>query len=92
MGPCRRERDLLGEHVPDGLGELAGDLHAADRGAALLAEAGLGALVVVTIDPMADGVDGGLDQGPAQVGGAVAGQRPAVIPTTGLVDTGHSPA
>jgi hypothetical protein len=53
VGPCRSEPLLLGEQMPDGFGEPAGDLYAGHRRAALLAQAGLGALVVVTTDRMA---------------------------------------
>jgi hypothetical protein len=42
--------------VPDGLGELAGDLHAGDRGAALPAESPLGRLVVVAVEGVMGGV------------------------------------
>ena len=48
-GTCRSEGLLLDEHVPDGFGELAGDLDAGDLGAALLAETGFGSLVVVAV-------------------------------------------
>jgi hypothetical protein len=80
-GPCRsrRERLVSGEHVPDRLGELAGHLHPSDLGAALLAEPGAGALVVVAVDGMAGGVGGGLDQRPAQPGWAVLGERATVV-------------
>jgi hypothetical protein len=49
-GPCRTEGDLLGEHVPDGLGQLAGDLDAGDGRAALAAEPPPGGRVVVAVE------------------------------------------
>src|SRR3954454_15716539 len=60
-GACRSEGLVIGEHVPDRLGELAGDVHAGDRGSALAAQPGLGALVAVAIDGVAGGVGGRLD-------------------------------
>ncbi len=47
------------EHVPDGLGELESHLDAGDFGATLAAETTLGPLVVLGVDRMAGGVDGG---------------------------------
>ena len=70
---------VSGEHVPDRLGQLAGDVDAGDLGAALLAQAGLGALVAVAIDRVARGVGGGLDQRPAQKLRPVLGQRAAEV-------------
>jgi hypothetical protein len=67
---------LSGEHVPDGLGELAGDLHPGDPGAPLLAESLLGALVVVAVAGVAGGVGGRLDQGSAQLWWAVLASGP----------------
>ena len=48
-GTCRGERFVLGEHVPDGFGELAGDVDPGHLGAALAAEPRGGALVAVAI-------------------------------------------
>src|SRR5512133_2902624 len=90
-GPCRSKWLLTGEHVPDGLGELAGDLHPGDPGAPLLAEPLLGALVVVAVAGVAGGVDGRLDQRPAQVRWAVLGQPAALVAAAGLVDPGAQP-
>ena len=72
-GTCRSEGFPLGEHLPDRFGELAGDLDPGDFGAALAAEADLGALVVIDVDGVSGGVDGSFDEGPAQVLGAVLG-------------------
>ena len=69
----RSEGFPLGEHLPDRFGELAGDLDPGDFGAALAAEADLGALVVIDVDGVSGGVDGSFDEGPAQVLGAVLG-------------------
>ena len=71
--------------------EFAGDLDPGDLGAALAAEAGLGALVVIDVDGVAGGVDGGFDQRPAQVLGAVLGQLAAPVLAPGLVDPGAQP-
>src|SRR5215211_978478 len=90
-GPCRSEWLLTGEHVPDGLGELAGNLHPGDPGAPLLAEPLLGALVVVAVARMLGGVDGRLDQRPTQLWRAVLGQRAALIAAAGLVHPGTQP-
>src|SRR4051795_11832902 len=49
-GACRSEGLVRGEHPPDGLGELAGDVDAGHLRAALLAQAGLGALVAGGVD------------------------------------------
>src|SRR5215212_10169698 len=73
-GTCRSEGLIAGEHVPDRLAELAGDLDARDLLAALAAQALGGALVVVAIGGMAGGVGGALDQRPAQELRAVLGQ------------------
>ena len=49
-GACRSEGLVAGEHVPDGLGELAGDVDARDLLAALAAQALGGALVALAVD------------------------------------------
>src|SRR4051794_24767553 len=84
-GACRSEGLVGGEHVPDGLGELAGDVDAGDRWPALAAQPGLGALVAAGVDRMAGGVDGTFDHRPAQVLRAVLGQRAAPVMTAGLI-------
>ena len=49
-GACRSEGLVAGEHVPDRLGRLAGELDLGDLGAALAAEATLGALVALPVE------------------------------------------
>src|SRR4026208_1343485 len=55
------------EHLPDRLGESAGEVDLGDLGAALLADAGLGLLVAVAVDGVRAGVGGALDERPAQI-------------------------
>ena len=62
---------VAGEHVPDRLGELAGELDLRDLRAALASEALLGALVALLIERVIARVQRGLEQRPAQVFGAV---------------------
>jgi hypothetical protein len=66
-GACRSEGLITGEHVPDRLGEAAGDVDLGDLGAALPAKPGLRALVPLSIDRVAAGIRSGLDQRPSQV-------------------------
>jgi len=87
-GTCRSEGFSLGEHVPDRLGELAGDFDPGDFGAALMAETDLGPLVMADVAGVTGGVDGGFDQCPAQVFGAVLDQLAPPVLTAGLVDAG----
>ena len=87
-GTCRSEGLSFREHVPDGLGQLAGDLDPSDLLAPLTSEAGGGGPVVVGIGAMAGGVGSGLDQGPAQVSGSVLGQGTAAVPAAGLIHPG----
>jgi hypothetical protein len=61
-GPAGSERLVLGEHVPDGGGELAGKLDPGDLRSALAAEALLRVFVPFAIGGMAGGVGGRLDQ------------------------------
>ena len=77
--------------MPDGLGELAGNLHPGDPGAALATQPLLGVLVVVAVAGVVGGVDGRLDQGPAQIRWAVLGQRAALVAAAGLETLGHRP-
>src|SRR6266508_5065098 len=84
-GTCRSERLVAGEHVPDRLGEPAGDIDLGDLGAAVAAEPGLDVLVAGAVGGMPAGVGGGLQQRPAQVLGALFGQRPAPVALPGLV-------
>jgi hypothetical protein len=50
VGPAGSERLTLGEHVPDGSGQFAGDVDASDLGPALATEALLVPLVAVLVD------------------------------------------
>lgn len=64
-GACRSEGLVAGEHVPDRLGEAAGDVDLSDLGSWLLAEPLLGVLVALGVDRVPAGVLRGLDQCPA---------------------------
>jgi hypothetical protein len=67
------------EHVPDGLGELAGHLNAGDHRTALATEPLLRALIVRGIDRVLGRMDGRFDQGPAQTFGSVLGQGSPIV-------------
>ena len=69
--PARSEGLVAGEHVPDRLGEPAGEVDLGDLGAALAAETALGALVALAVERVLAGRQGGLEQSPAQVAWAV---------------------
>ena len=66
-GACRCEGFVLGEHVPDGLGELAGDVDAGDLRTPLATETFLVAFVALLVVAVASRMGGGLDECPAQV-------------------------
>ena len=85
-GACRSEGSVLHADVPDGLGELAGQVDACDLRPALATEPPLRPLAPLSIVSVAGGVDGGLDEGPAQVLGTVPGEGSAPIPATRLAD------
>ncbi len=55
------------EHVPDGLGKLAGDLDTSDLHAALAAETSLGPFVVLLVGIVVRGMRRGLDERPTEV-------------------------
>src|SRR5215212_9850131 len=55
------------KHVPDRVGEPAGDVDLGDLGAALLAEPALVALVALRVGPVLERVHGRLEQRPTQV-------------------------
>ena len=76
MGPAGAKRFGLREHVPDGAGELAGDVDPGDLAAALAAEALLVPLVALAARRVPRGMGGGLDERPAQVLGAILGEGP----------------
>jgi hypothetical protein len=70
---------VAGEHVPDRFGESAGEVDLGDLGAALFAEACFQSLVAVAVAGVGAGVGGGLDERPAQVAGALFGERAAQV-------------
>ena len=70
---------VAAEHVPDRLGEAAGEVDLCDFGAALFADARLRLLVALAVDRVGAGVGGGLDERPAQVAGALFGERAAQV-------------
>src|SRR5215218_4487644 len=84
-GASGSEPLVAGEHVPDRLGEPAGDVDLGDLGAALLSEAPLRGLVALAVMRVPAGVLGGLDERPAQILGAGVRQGPAPIGAAGLV-------
>jgi hypothetical protein len=57
--------------VPDGFGELAGEVDLGNLGPALAAEPALGVLVALGVEGVLAGVQSGLKQRPAQVLGSV---------------------
>src|SRR6476469_1399374 len=86
-GACRSEGLewlVAGQHVPDRLGEPAGELDLGDLRAALAAQAALGALVALLEQGMRGGGDRGLHRSPAQVSRTVFGERPAAVDLAGL--------
>ena len=82
---------VLREDVPDGLGQLAGEVDPGDLGAALAPEALLRALVSLHVANIASGVGGGFDECPAQVLRAVLRERAAPVLRSRLADSGHRP-
>jgi hypothetical protein len=54
----------VGEHVPDRLGEPAGEVGLGDPGASLFAKTVLRPLVTLSVDGMRVGVNGCLDEQP----------------------------
>src|SRR5512139_488782 len=63
---------IASEHVPDRVGEPAGDVDLGDLGAPLLAEPPLVALVALGVGRVAERVHGRLEQCPAQIAGVRA--------------------
>src|SRR5438067_11183382 len=91
-GRSRCEGLIVGEHVPDRLGELSGDVDLGDLGTALAPEAFLVALVALAIGGVSECVHRGLEHRPAQVLRALLGQWTAAVLLAGLGCTrGHSP-
>src|SRR5438874_6171730 len=70
-GACRSKGLVAGEHVPDRLGELAGELDLRDLRTTLVTETLLGALVALLVEGVIAGVQRGLEQRPAQIFRAV---------------------
>jgi hypothetical protein len=70
-GACRSEGLVAGEHVPHRLGEFAREVDLGDLGAALFAQAALGALVALGVYGVVAGVQRGLEERPAQVARAL---------------------
>jgi hypothetical protein len=70
---------VAGEHVPDRLGEAAGEIDLGDLGAPLFAEAGFRSLVAVAVEGVLGGVRRRFDQRPAQVAGSVFGERATTV-------------
>ena len=78
-GACRGERLFLRQDMPDGFGELAGDVDPCNFSATLATQTALVTLVAVSIADIASGMSGSFDEGPAQVLRALLGQWPTDI-------------
>src|SRR5271157_5332884 len=78
-GACRGKGFVLSQDMPDGFGELAGNVDPGNFGAALATQAFLVPLVAIPIVDITGGVGGSLHQGPAQVLRPVLGQRSAEV-------------
>ena len=89
--PAGAKGSVGGQHVPDRLGESAGQVDLGDLGAALAAQPGLGAPVALGVDRMTAGVGSRLDQRPAQILRSVLAERAAVVLAAGLVDPRTQP-
>src|SRR6476620_10888254 len=85
-GTCWSEGFPRGEHVRGGLGQLAGDLDPGHLGAPWATEPDPGGLIVIDVDGVAGGVDGGFDQRPAQMFRSLPGETASPVAVTGLVD------
>ena len=83
---------VAAEHVPDRLGESAGEVDLGDLGAALFADPGFRLLIAVAVDGVGAGVDGCFDERPAQVARPLFGERAAQVALAGLVDAGAEAA
>ncbi len=90
-GACRSVGFVLGEDVPDGLGELAGDVDPGHLRTTLATETLLVPLVALPVAGVASRVGGGLDECPAQVLRSVLRERPADVAVARLVDPGAEP-
>src|SRR5215218_7515447 len=91
-GACRSEGLVVGEHVPDRVGELARDREGGDLAAALAPVPGAAALEDGAVERVSAGGVRRLDKRPAQVVGAVLAQGPAAVCLPGLLDPGGKAA
>src|SRR5687768_3114277 len=99
VGLCRQtnsgasgsEALVAGKHVPDRVGESAGDVYLGDLRPALLAEPRLVALVALGVGRVPQRVHRRLDQRPAQVAGPVLRQGPTAVGFARLVDPRTEP-
>src|SRR5947209_11527351 len=82
----RSEGLVTSKHVPDRLGELAGEVDLRDLRAALAAQPASGALVALAVERVRGGGDRGLHEPPAQILRAVLGQWAALVHLPGLLD------
>ncbi len=85
---CRNEglkRLVAGEHVPDRLRQLAGELDLRDFRAALATQPTLGGLIALLIERVRGRRDRCFHQPPAQISGAVLRERAAAVHLPGLV-------
>lgn len=90
-GACRSERLTTSQHVPDSLTQGARQLDGGDLAAALAAKALLGGVVALSIERVPGSHMGSFNQRPAQMPGAVFGQRTADVAFAGLSTLGHRP-
>src|SRR5271157_3025008 len=72
-GACRGKGFVLSQDMPDGFGELAGNVDPGNFGATLTAKPVLVSLVAVSIADVTSGMSSGFDKRPAQVLRAVLG-------------------
>ena len=90
-GACRSEGFVLREDVPDGLGELAGDVDAGDLRTSLPTKATLVALVALPIAGVPCGMGRRFDERPAEVLRPVLGERSSDITVARLIDPRAEP-
>ena len=76
---------VVGEHVPDRLGEATREIDLRDLGTALAADAPLELLVALCVERVSAGDGGGVDQRPPEVPRPVLGKAAAEIELAGLV-------
>ena len=86
LGACRSEGFVLHEFVPDRFRQLAGQVDPSDLGAALTAEPTLRPLAAFLVVGMSSRVDGGFDERPALVLGAILRQWPTNVAAARLTD------